>query len=66
MLSGTFLELFRVLGTEPQWMKAERHAATLAGARREVDVEAGVERGRGLTTDEAVALARDVLAGARG
>ena len=66
VLSGAFVELFRVLNTEPQWMEAERHEATLAGAGREVEVEAAVERGKALTTEEAVALARDVLAGARG
>jgi predicted ATPase/DNA-binding SARP family transcriptional activator len=61
VLSGAFVELFRAIGTEPQPEEAERHSATRAAAAREIDVEEAVERGSQLTTDEAVALARDVL-----
>jgi predicted ATPase/DNA-binding SARP family transcriptional activator len=63
VLGGAFVALFREIGAEPQPEEAERHAAMLAEAARQVDVEAALERGRSLTTDEAVALARDVLAG---
>ena len=63
VLGGAFLALFREIGTAPQPEEAERHAALLAEAAGQVDVEAALERGRSLTTDEAVALARDVLAG---
>ncbi len=61
VLGGAFVELFRAIGTEPQWMEAERHTATLAEAARETDVEAAVERGKALTTEQAVSLAHEVL-----
>ena len=43
-------------------MEAERLAATLARVSTEIDIEAAVARGKGLTPDEALALARDVIA----
>jgi len=43
-------------------VEAERLAATLARVSTETDVEAAVARGAGLTPDEALALARDVIA----
>ena len=61
VLSGAFVELFRTIGTEPQREEAERHEATMEGARRLIDVDAAVERGKALTLDEAAALAHEVL-----
>jgi hypothetical protein len=63
-LGGAFLELFAVIGTEPQRAEAQRHAATLERVAGLTDVDAAVARGRASTLDEAVALARDVLSDA--
>ncbi len=62
MLGGAFSELFRAIGRDPQTAEAERLAATLARASGAIDVDAAVERGRAMTADEALALARDVIA----
>jgi hypothetical protein len=62
MLAGAFSEHFRAIGSDPQAVEAERLAATLARVSTETDVEAAVVRGTGLTPDEALALARDVIA----
>jgi len=62
MLAGAFSEHFRAIGSDPQAVEAERLAATLARVSTETDVEAAVARGTGLTQDEALALARDVIA----
>ena len=64
VLGGAFLELFTAIGTEPQRVEAQRHAATLDGVAQATDVDAAVARGRALTLEEAAALARDVLSGA--
>ncbi len=62
MLGGAFSELFRAIGSDPQTVEAERLAATLARVSSEIDVDAAVERGKALSADEALALARDVIA----
>ena len=62
MLAGAFSEHFRAIGSDPQAVEAERLAATLARVSTEIDIEAAVARGKGLTPDEALALARDVIA----
>jgi predicted ATPase/DNA-binding SARP family transcriptional activator len=62
MLGGAFSEHFYAIGSDPQAVEAERLAATLARVSTEIDVEAAVARGKGLSPDEALALARDVIA----
>jgi predicted ATPase len=62
MLGGAFTEHFRAIGSDPQTVEAERLAATLARVSSEIDVDAAVDRGKGLSPDEALALARDVIA----
>jgi hypothetical protein len=62
MLGGAFSELFRAIGSDPQTAEAERLATTLARVSGEIDVDAAVERGKSMTADEALALARDVIA----
>jgi predicted ATPase/DNA-binding SARP family transcriptional activator len=64
VLGGAFLELFAAIGTEPQRAEAQRHADTLEGVSRATDVDAAVARGRALTFEEAVDLARDVFSAA--
>jgi hypothetical protein len=61
MLGGAFSEQFRAIGSDPQTAEAERLAATLTLASAEIDVDAAVERGKALSEDEALALARAVL-----
>jgi hypothetical protein len=63
VLGGAFVALFREIGAEPQPEEAERHTSMLARAAEQVEVAPAVQRGEALTIDEAVALARDVLAG---
>jgi predicted ATPase/DNA-binding SARP family transcriptional activator len=65
VLSGAFIALLEAIGTAPQREEAQRHDATVAGVAAAIDAEAAVERGKGLTVDEAVALAHDVLSGYR-
>jgi hypothetical protein len=62
MLGGAFSEHFYAIGSDPQAVEAERLAATLARVSTEIDVEAAVSRGKRLSPDEALALARDVIA----
>ena len=62
MLGGAFSEHFHAIGSDPQAVEAERLAATLARVSTQIDVEAAVARGKGLSPDEALALARDVIA----
>jgi predicted ATPase len=62
LLGGAFAEHFRAIGSDPQAVEAERLAATLARVSTETDVEAAVARGQALSPDEALALARDVIA----
>ena len=49
------------MASDPQTAEAERLAATLTLASAEIDVDAAVERGKALSEDEALALARAVL-----
>jgi hypothetical protein len=62
MLGGAFAEHFRAIGSDPQTVEAERVAATLARVSSEIDVDRAVERGQALSADDALALARDVIA----
>ncbi len=61
VLGGAFLGLFREMGTDPQPEEAERHASMLALAAEQLEIADAVERGKGLQTEDAVALAREVL-----
>ncbi|HET8742439.1 MAG TPA: BTAD domain-containing putative transcriptional regulator [Gaiella sp.] len=61
VLGGAFLELFRAMGTDPQPEEAERHASMLALAGEQIDIADAVEQGQALGTEDAVALAREVL-----
>ena len=61
VLGGAFLELFRAMGTDPQPEEAERHASMLALAGEQIDIADAVEQGQALRTEDAVALAREVL-----
>jgi predicted ATPase len=62
MLGGAFAEHFRAIGSDPQTVEAERLEATLARVSSEIDVDRAVERGQALSADDALALARDVIA----
>jgi predicted ATPase/DNA-binding SARP family transcriptional activator len=64
VLGGAFLELFAAIGAEPQRAEAQRHAEMLASVARVTDVDSAVGRGRTLSPEEAVELARDVLSAA--
>jgi predicted ATPase/DNA-binding SARP family transcriptional activator len=60
VLLGSFLEVFREVGTRPQAAEAERHERVVAAVQAEVDLEPILVEGHARTLESAVELALDV------